>query len=136
MIGVGPVRQVVLQQGTVGDERFGAIPELQHAGTDADAGHRAPVSAHVEHITYPEGALEQDDDAADEVLQQVLGAESQADGQRAAQEREHGERDLHRHKAEDDQGDDEHHPRPATNEAGLVGLHFQSLDREPLQPAR
>ena len=48
----------------------------------------------VQDVADADLALGEHDDAADEILDQRLGAEAEADGERAAEEREDRERDL------------------------------------------
>ena len=93
------------------------------------------LPADIEHIAHAERALEQQDEAADEILQHVLHAEAQADGQRAAGEGEHGQRNLDRHQAEQEQAHHQQGPQPAADQVGLVGLDLQPLDDDGLDEA-
>src|ERR1043166_371346 len=67
---VSPVRDIVFQQGAVGNEGFRSIPQLQHRRAEANFSYGAALAANFQYIAYTERALEKQDEPADEVFQQ------------------------------------------------------------------
>ena len=87
-VGISPIGKIILQQSAVGDESFGAIPQLQHRGAQTNAGHGPFLSAYIQHVTYAEWPFEKNDQAANEILEQSLHAKTQSNRQGAARKGE------------------------------------------------
>ena len=75
-------------QGGVGDDHLGALEGAHGAGADADAAHLAADLPDLHRVADLDGALEEQDEAGDEVVHHVLEAEADADAEGAGEQRE------------------------------------------------
>src|SRR5262245_5701172 len=88
---VGPICDIVLEQVAVWYKRLCTVPQFKHRRSKSNARDDPSLATDIENVTNAEGAFEEDDQPADEILQQRLHAESQADRQRATGESEYGQ---------------------------------------------
>jgi hypothetical protein len=97
---------------------------------------RPPFPVDVHDVVDLDGALDQQDQAADKVVDEILRAESDADRQRAAEQRKRGQGDLdgvqreQRHKRQQGVIQD------LLDGRGGVLLDLGALDRRPVRPPR
>ena len=68
---VGELRQI-----PVGHDALGSVEKAQPGDAKPDRLDHARVPAHLDHIPYPDQALEEDEKARDDVLDEALGAEA------------------------------------------------------------
>ena len=74
-----PVENFLGDHLRVWHDQLGAVPSLDHGGTHADPVYRPPLPVDDDRIADLDGSLEQQDQAADEVVNDILQAETNAD---------------------------------------------------------
>ena len=92
----GPVGDFAGDQHRVRHDDLGAIAGAHHAGADADALDLPAAVGHLDRVADLDGALEQQDQAGHEVVDDALQAETDADADRAGDDGEAVEVDAGR----------------------------------------
>ncbi len=90
----GVVDNCALEDDAVRDENFYAVVAVKLAATGTDRGDGASEGADFHEIADADGAFEEEDEAADEVVGELLRAEADGDCGGAAEQGEYGEWDL------------------------------------------
>lgn len=88
------VHDRALEDDAIRDEDFHAVVAVELATTGADRSDGAGEGAHFDQIADADGAFEEKDEATDEVVDELLGAETNGDGGRATQEGENSQGNL------------------------------------------
>ena len=91
LIAEGPVGHLPGDQLGVGDDDLGPLRGAHDAGADADAPHPALQVPHLDGVADVDRALEQQDQAGDEVVDHALQAEADAHAQGPRQDRHLGQ---------------------------------------------
>ncbi len=87
------------------------------------------------HVARTDGMFHEQDDAAHEIVDEVLAAEAHADGERAAQDGEERERDLHDPQSGQHEDDDEDVVGERLERCLHPGFHFESGEDRPGEEA-
>ena len=130
MVAVGPVDELLLHQHAVGDQHFHALGGGDGRDADADGADAPADGPDLHQVADPHRPLGEQHDAADQVLQQGLGAKTGGDGQGAPHEGEDLHGDVHQMDAEQDQGGDGDQAQPALAQGGVGRRQPQVLDQQ------
>src|SRR5262245_12389457 len=103
-----PVRHLVGDQAGIRHDDLGTFPGAHRAGADADPLHLAGEGAKLDGVADLDRALEEEDQAGDEVVDDVLQPEADADAEGTGDDRDAREIEAERREAEEeaDQQDD------------------------------
>lgn len=127
-----PVDDAVFEEKGVGHEVFDAVEAADDGGAGVDFRDDPGNAIDFDDVADADFALEEEDDAGDEILDDGLRAEADADGKGTGEECEDGERDVEpaQGREGEQEGDDEH--QPCSEGAGLVFRDDAASDHEVL----
>ena len=106
-VGVGPVNDLVGDEVAVGQDHVRAVARADDGRADADAPHLTRGISDLDHVAHFHRPFEQQDDARDEIVDDVLQAKSQAHAERPGDDGDL--RQVHAEKSQRDQETDEQH---------------------------
>ena len=110
LVGEGPVRYLVVEKVAVRNHDIDVVECLDARRTRPDLLDRRGDAVDFDDVVDPEGFGEHQDKAADQIAEEILRADADAEGQGAADEREGRYRnvdDVQRHHQEDEDQEDE-----------------------------
>lgn len=135
-VGQRAVYHDVLKELAVRDQHLNAV-EPPHAGTPcADVLDPSGIYINLDDVADPHRTLDHEDDAAEEVVEDVLRAEADPDDDCTAEEGEHGNREVEHLQGRKDQHDEQqvvHYPLDEDSRVFVeVGVALQ-VDHEPFR---
>ena len=95
LIGEGPVDHCALEDDAIRNEDFDAIGAAELRATGADRRHCARISSHIDDVADTDRTFKEENDAADQIVDELLGSKSHSDRCCPAKECKNRERDLH-----------------------------------------
>ena len=133
---VGPVGHALLDEQAVGDHRIDAVRIANRRGTDTDLGHVAAQRTDFDQIARLERTLEQQHQAADQILQHVLHAEAEADRDSAAEEGKDRQRDIDPGQHQHQQHQQAERVQPFTQDPRARGIVAEAAHNDRLADTR
>ena len=139
-VAAGVVGDRVRHQIGIGHDDFGPVEGLDPGGAHRDVAHRAVLAVHLDPVAFRDRPFDQQDDARDEVLHDVLQAETDPDRKRTGDHRQSGQVDARRRNRDDRRQEDAQIAR-ARHDGGLpplveLGLRQNRSPQAALQKPR